>query len=182
MNTSLVTEKYLVAQIDTALVRAAYQGAVVEFATNTTLVATEFRQSIEAINARLPPKNGTAPVAVDLSTTESVRIPNESRLKLWRITLDRPCKDRGWAISMLSTSTSGRVSGSSAMICSLTDCAVPAKVTPGNLGSITSRCPTAMWSTEISGLPAESSWSRDTAVALIYWLSYAMVQTTTPGY
>jgi len=78
--TSLATEKYLVAQVNTALVRAAYQGAVVEFATDTTRGATEVSQAIVAIIARLRSKNVTAPVAVGLLTTESVCVANERRL------------------------------------------------------------------------------------------------------
>lgn len=85
--TSLATEKYLVAQVNTALVRAAYQGAVVEFATDTTRGATEVSQAIVAIIARLRSKNVTAPVAVGLLTTESVCVANERRLRPWRLHL-----------------------------------------------------------------------------------------------
>lgn len=72
LKTSLAAKKYLVAQVDTALVRAAYQGAVVEFATHAALGATEISQAIEAIIARLRSENVTTPVAVDLLTTESI--------------------------------------------------------------------------------------------------------------
>jgi hypothetical protein len=77
-----VTGKYLVAQVDTAFVRAAYQGAVIQFATDTALGATEVPQVVVAIVARLLPENVTAPVAVGLLITVSVCISHERRTRL----------------------------------------------------------------------------------------------------
>lgn len=82
VKTSLVTGEYLIAQVDTALVRAAYQSALVESATNTALGAAEVPQVIGSIIARLRSENVTAPVAVGLLTTESMSVANERRLRL----------------------------------------------------------------------------------------------------
>ena len=74
--------KYLVAQVHTALVRAAYQGAVVQSAADTALGGTEVPQVMRAIMTRFRSGNGTAPVAVGLLPTESVCDPDERRSRL----------------------------------------------------------------------------------------------------
>jgi len=86
---SLVSETYLVAQVDTALVRAAHNGAVFKFATDAAPGAVELLQVTHPVLTRLLSEDVSAPLTVDLFARESICVTNSTRVKVTYIFIHR---------------------------------------------------------------------------------------------